>query len=235
MIAKVTVNSLAGHKFPSGVGFRRAFLTFSVLDQNGEQLWASGRTNAAGVIIDADGTPLDGELWWKDDCSGRVHPGERPHQPHYQKITRQDQAQIYQELVSTPPADTPDPICNAHAKPDGELTTSFLSICTEVKDNRILPTGFLPLEGRLEIAKALGADEELADRCRRDRQSTTIPTISAGGSDTLTYSVPLADLPKGAASGQHRGEPVLSGDAALLSAGPASAPPRAPTPIACTS
>ena len=53
-------------------------------------------------------------------------------------------------------------VCNAHSKPEGELTTSFLSICTEVKDNRILPSGFLPLPSRLEIAKALGADEELA-------------------------------------------------------------------------
>ena len=195
--AKVTVKNLAGHKFPSGVGFRRAFLTFSVLDQNGEQLWVSGRTNAAGVIVGADGKPLDGELWWKDDCSGRVHPGERPHQPHYQKITRQDQVQIYQELVSTPPADTPNPVCDAHAKPEGELTTSFLSICTEVKDNRILPAGFLPVESRLEIAKALGADEELAI----DVGGTAVeddPDYIEGGSDTLSYSIPLADLPKGA-------------------------------------
>ena len=195
--AKVTVKNLAGHKFPSGVGFRRAFLTFSVFDQNGEPLWVSGRTNAAGVIVGADGKPLDGELWWKDDCSGRVHPGERPHQPHYQKIARQDQVQIYQELVSTPPADTPNPVCNAHSKPEGELTTSFLSICTEVKDNRILPSGFLPLSDRLEIAKALGADEELAV----DVGTTAVeddPDYVEGGSDTLSYSIPLADLPKGA-------------------------------------
>ena len=96
MISKV------GHKFPSGVGFRRAFIAFSVLDENGKMLWASGRTNGAGVIVDESGAPLDGELWWKDDCSARINPGERAHQPHYQKITRQNQAQIYQELVSTP-------------------------------------------------------------------------------------------------------------------------------------
>ena len=143
--AKVTISSLTGHKFPSGVGFRRAFVAFSVLDQNGETLWESGRTNAAGVLVDEGGTPLDGELWWKDDCSGYARPGERPHQPHYQEISRQDQAQIYQELVSTPP-DTPEPICNAAVEPAGELTTSFLSICAEVKDNRILPKGFLPLD-----------------------------------------------------------------------------------------
>ena len=50
--ARVTVVSRVGHKFPSGVGFRRAFLQFSVLDVKGKVLWSSGRTNGAGVIVD---------------------------------------------------------------------------------------------------------------------------------------------------------------------------------------
>ena len=41
------------------------------------------------------------------------------------------------------PADVPAPVCGVGAKPAGELTTSFLSICAKVKDNRILPQGFL--------------------------------------------------------------------------------------------
>ena len=48
----------AGPKFPSGVGFRRAFVAFSVLDQNRETIWASGRTNAAGIIVDERGHGL---------------------------------------------------------------------------------------------------------------------------------------------------------------------------------
>ena len=47
--ARVTVISKVGHKFPSGVGFRRAFLEFNVLDVNNKVLWSSGRTNGAGV------------------------------------------------------------------------------------------------------------------------------------------------------------------------------------------
>ena len=46
--------------------------------------------------------------------------------------------------------------------PAGPFTTSFLSICARVKDNRILPDGFLPVAERERIAHALGADEDLA-------------------------------------------------------------------------
>src|SRR5436305_13353462 len=60
--ARVTVISKVGHKFPSGVGFRRAFLQFSVLDVKNEVLWSSGRTNGAGVIVDEKQKPIDGVL-----------------------------------------------------------------------------------------------------------------------------------------------------------------------------
>src|SRR6185295_18874683 len=60
--ARVTVVSRVGHKFPSGVGFRRAFLEFSVLDVNNKVIWASGRTNGAGVLVDEKGAAIAGEL-----------------------------------------------------------------------------------------------------------------------------------------------------------------------------
>jgi hypothetical protein len=194
--ATVTVTNKAGHKFPSGVGFRRAFVAFDVLDQNGETVWASGRTNAAGIIVDAGGSPVAGELWWKDDCSGYARPGERPHQPHFTAITRQDQAQIYQELVSAPPADVSAPVCGHGVPPTGELTTSFLSICADVKDNRILPKGYLPPAQRREIAAALGAGDTLADESGSSAVGTD-PDYVTGGGDALVYRVPLSDLPAG--------------------------------------
>jgi len=46
LVADVQVESLVGHKFPSGVGFRRAFLTFEVLDATGNAVWVSGRANS---------------------------------------------------------------------------------------------------------------------------------------------------------------------------------------------
>src|SRR4051794_9628521 len=73
--ARVTVINRVGHKFPSGVGFRRAFLEFSVLDVNNTVIWASGRTDATGVIVDNDEkTPIAGELWWDDKCTARIEP-----------------------------------------------------------------------------------------------------------------------------------------------------------------
>ncbi|MCH9646689.1 MAG: hypothetical protein K0U98_00545 [Deltaproteobacteria bacterium] len=188
----VTVASQVGHKFPSGVGFRRAFLTFEVLDALGNTIWASGRSNEAGLLVDEQGENLPGELWWKDDCSARRHPDELVYQPHYQKIQHQNQVQIYQELV-TSPADTAKPKCGKHATPGGQFTTSFLSICGHVKDNRILPDGFLSLPKRIAIAEALGAGEDLAF----DTGPTAVgddPDYRHGGKDSVVYEVPLAGL-----------------------------------------
>jgi hypothetical protein len=191
--ARVTVVSRVGHKFPSGVGFRRAFLEFSVLDVNNKVLWSSGRTNAAGMLIDEKGAPIAGEVWWNQDCSARIDPEARIHQPHYQEITRQDQAQIYQELVSEPPKGATAAACGPHAKPNGPLTTSFLSICAKVKDNRILPAGFLKLEDRIQISKALGADEAMAIESGADGVGDD-PDYQRGGSDALVYKVPLGEI-----------------------------------------
>jgi hypothetical protein len=198
--ATVALENLTGHKFPSGVGFRRAFLTFEVVDLLGQVLWASGRTDGAGRIVDASGQPIAGEVWWQADCSARIEPEERLHQPHYQTVSGQDQAQVYQELVSSPPAEGAAR-CGHLAEPAGQLTTSFLSICAEVKDNRLLPRGFLPLDRRKTIAAALGAGTDLAE----DVGPTAVgddPDYQplAGGKDRVTYAVPLSQV-QGTAAG----------------------------------
>lgn len=201
LTATVTVTNKTGHKFPSGVGFRRAFLEFSVLDAGGKVLWQSGGTNAAGALIDADGKPLDGEYWWQDDCSARIAPQARLHQPHFATITSPSQAQIYQELVSAPSGDTS--VCGPGAPPTGALTTSFLSICAPVKDNRILPDGFLPLAERQAIAEALGAGAELAEEAGPHVVHDD-PAYQQGGFDSLNYEIDRATLNGEPASVQAR-------------------------------
>jgi len=191
--AQVRIDSEVGHKFPSGVGFRRAFITFEVLDAVGHVLWASGRSNDVGMLVDEQGDPVAGELWWRDDCSARRSGEPHRYQPHYQSIDAQDQVQIYQELVTGPKPGPGQAVCGHTAKPDGPLTTSFLSICGHLKDNRILPHGFLGLSERTEIAEALGAGADLAE----DSGPTAVgedPDYQTGGGDSLSYEVPLDQL-----------------------------------------
>jgi len=189
----VTVTNLAGHKFPSGVGFRRAFIAFAVLDAKGKTIWESGRTDRSGVIVGPDGTPITGELWWTRNCGARIAPLARLHQPHYRLINQQDQAQIYEELVSAPPAEGPAH-CGHDQAPAGQLTTSFLAICAPVKDNRLLPHGYLGRAERVLVAQALGAGPDLADEVGPVGVGDD-PAYRAGGGDSVTYLVDLAALP----------------------------------------
>lgn len=193
LTAKVSIENKVGHKFPSGVGFRRAFVEFQVLDQLGRTIWSSGSTNGAGVIVDKEGQPIDGELWWKDDCSDLVSPGNPQFQPHFQTITSSRQAQIYQELV-TAPADVPNPSCiKGSVTPGGNLTTSFLSICENAKDNRLLPHGFLSLDQRVELSKFLGANAELAEESGPHHVGDD-PHYKTGGGDAFEYRIPLSAI-----------------------------------------
>jgi hypothetical protein len=191
--ANVTVTNKTGHKFPSGVGFRRAFVDFVVTDAAGKVVWESGRTNPAGVLVDETNKPIAGEVWWNDDCTVSLNsPGNNPHQPHFREISRQDQVQIFQELVTAPPPTGPAQ-CGRSADPSGQLTTSFLSICGTLKDNRLLPQGFLPLEQRVAISRALGAGQDMAEDAGAVGTGDD-PAYRTGGGDTFAYHVPAAGL-----------------------------------------
>jgi hypothetical protein len=182
--AEVSVDNLAGHKFPSGVSFRRAFVEFKVEDALGKLVWASGRSNGAGTLVDQRNQPVAGEFWWKTDCSERL---PNAWQPHYQSIDSQNQVQIYQELITD-------------AK--GMLTTSFLGINAHPKDNRLQPHGFLPEAQRIAIAAALGdktpvpmpgafpMDENLGVAVGPEGRAANDPDYQNGsGMDRLTYVV----------------------------------------------
>lgn len=120
----VTVTNKAGHRFPSGVGFRRAFIELLVIDNStGRErvVWGSGRTNSVGAIVDETGEVLPTEFF------ERGTNGEQRYQPHHLVITGQNQVQIYEELIK-------------NAK--GEFTTSFVHRAKHIKDNRLLPFGW---------------------------------------------------------------------------------------------
>jgi hypothetical protein len=178
---QVTVNNLAGHKFPSGVSFRRAFIEFQVQDAMGKTLWSSGRSNDQGVLTDERGQAIAGEFWWQADCRARL---PNAWQPHFEQIDKQNQAQVYQELIT-----------NA----SGQLTTSFLAINAHPKDNRLQPHGFLPEAERIAIAAALGdrtplhqagfpMDENLGVAVGPEGEAARDPDYQNGsGQDQLRY------------------------------------------------
>lgn len=131
LIAEVTVTNLAGHRFPSGVGFRRAFIEFQARI-NGKKFWSSGRTNEKGEIIDDNNQVLASEYFQK--CEPTTPPGAcsygQQYQPHFSQSTpirSSSQVQIYEELVQ-----------NA----EHQFTTSFTRRDFDVKDNRLLPKGW---------------------------------------------------------------------------------------------
>jgi len=160
LIADVLVTNLAGHSFPSGVGFRRAFVNFQVLDSAGKELWASGDTSPEGVILGAHRRPLVTEFF---------SPKQQTFQTHYwtgNPITNQKQVQIYEELV---------------ADPEGQLSTSFLSLDHKVKDNRLQPQGW-------STAGFMAMETGPVGEAANDPDYTT---TNSPGSNTVRYDVPL--------------------------------------------
>jgi len=165
LTANVEVTNLAGHRMPSGVGFRRAWIELLVIEtRDGRErvVWSSGRTNSVGVIIDSHGRPLATEFLANND-----------YQHHYQTITSDLQVQIYEELAKDA---------------DGNFTTSFIRRDEDVKDNRLLPLGWTEkgpdpsLNGRFLKATFPHGEAE-KDPDYRDGK----------GHDRLTYRVALPD------------------------------------------
>ncbi|MEQ9331225.1 hypothetical protein [Thalassobaculum sp.] len=118
VFAEVAVRNLTGHKFPSGVGFRRAFLEFTVM-ADGVPVWTSGDTDRNGVIgTRAAGAfvPLPSEFWT-----------DNAYQPHYATVTDPNQVQIYEEVATDS---------------RGDITSSFLALRKVLKDNRLQPRGW---------------------------------------------------------------------------------------------
>jgi len=159
--AQVKVTNLAGHKFPSGVSFRRAFIEFRV-NVGGKPYWVSGATNDKGVIgiwKGAQFKPLITESFAKSTNPQQLF------QPHYDVINSEDQVQIYEELVKDA---------------NGNFTTSFLSLADEVKDNRMMPQGW----------SENGPDAKDTAPHGVPRASNP-GYFDGSGTDIVTYEVPL--------------------------------------------
>lgn len=176
LTAQVKVTNLAGHKFPSGVSFRRAFVEFRV-EVGGRTRWASGATDNMGTIGYQAGTefaPLVSESF------NLTKNPQQVYQPHYELIDSEQKVQIYEELIK----DT-----------NGHFTTSFLSLADDVKDNRLMPQGWKCIDqpdGKNDGEPCGGtAPHGVPDG---PDHPNSAGYFDGSGSDIVTYQVPLKAL-----------------------------------------
>jgi hypothetical protein len=162
--ARVEVENLAGHSFPSGVAFRRAFIAFEALDGQGNVVWASGRTNSVGAIVKGTSDEILATEFFFDPATRK-----QVFQPHHEVISDETQAQVYEELV----ADT-----------EGKITTSFVGLDQPLKNNRLQPKGWRTDGPLAEFTAPHGDVEHDPDY---DGSS------GASGIDKLIYRIALSD------------------------------------------
>lgn len=173
LMADVTITNLTGHRFPSGVSFRRAFIDFTVTDTaTGNVLFESGRTNTIGAIVDMNGNVLPSEY------NGSIGPNGSAYQPHFWSpsapITRDDQVQIYEELLKDA---------------DGKFTTSFIRQDCHFKDNRILPLGWRKSGPDVKQFHGKPLEETWPDLTGDDPHYSD--PLGANGQSVVRYAVPL--------------------------------------------
>ncbi|WP_147450336.1 hypothetical protein [Corallococcus carmarthensis] len=178
----VTVTNNVGHKFPSGAGFRRAFVQFELLGDGGRVLWASGQPNAWGAICQGACNAAG-----SNTLPAEFATDPRQLQPHRQVITDESQAQIYELRV---------------VDDYNHLTSTELQQFQAVKDNRLLPLGWVPSAERKPSDALLGLKlQELATLTEPtssvlgagDTSVSSDPDYnakSAPGLDRITYRVP---------------------------------------------
>jgi hypothetical protein len=163
LVVEVTVTNKAGHRFPSGVGFRRAFLDLEATVA-GKPFFSSGPTNAMGQI-----TNFAGQVLPTESFQGGAY---QPHFSQTNPIRSSDQVQIYEELVQ-----------NANH----EFTTSFTRRDYDIKDNRLLPAGW-----SIHGPKDLEIPEPYLHATLPVGDALKDPVYLAGkGQSVVRYEIPL--------------------------------------------
>ena len=82
LTADIVIESMTGHKFPTGFPSRRAWLHLVVRDSAGRAVFESGEVTPDGAIVGDD----------NDEDPGKI-------EPHYEAIVSQDQVQIYEAVL----------------------------------------------------------------------------------------------------------------------------------------
>ena len=162
--ATVKIENLVGHKFPSGVHFRRAWIELAAYS-NDRRVWCSGCPDADGWIGFQIG-----------DKSGRLASENAKHtedlQRHWPVIKDARQVRIYEEAYVE------------SNEPNAELSASFLGLAYKVKDTKLLPKGFNP--------DSPFAGKMLPIDCAEWPGECSSPDLVGG--DIIRYKVPIDEI-----------------------------------------
>jgi hypothetical protein len=133
LVIPVRVENLVGHKLPSGIPSRRAFVQVTVRDAAGAVVFRSGATDDAGRILDRHGNVLP------------LEHVDGPIEPHHTVITDDAQVQIYEAILQGA---------------EGDPVWRLLRATDYAKDSRLLPLGWSPMGPHAdETAPRLGGPD----------------------------------------------------------------------------
>jgi hypothetical protein len=145
---------LTGHKFPTGIPLRRAWIQVRVFDGAQNLVFASGTYDSLGRILDGQGNVQPFEL-----AGGPIPPNENV-------ITSPDQVQIYQAVM---------------ADLSGQPTYRLLRGASFLKDNRLLPRGWSSLHQNVPLIAPAGVEGDTDYTTEGDRVTFEIDVSSTSG------------------------------------------------------
>ena len=129
----VTVEPQTGHKFPTGIPLRRAWIRTIVTDATGARVFESGDFDIAGRIVDAANQPMAFEV-----AGGPVAP-------HVDRVDSADDVPIYEAVL---------------ADIDGNPTYRLMRGAGFYKDNRLLPQGWSAMHPNAAVVGPVGIGDD---------------------------------------------------------------------------
>ncbi len=159
---RVRVENLAGHKFPSAYPSRRAWLRVQVLDKFNKTVFLSGDFDGVGRILGASGNPLA-----EEKAGG-------PYFVHRDSITASGQVQVWEAQMGDD---------------QNQLTFTLLRAAKYLKDNRILPKGWVSTHPDAPMTKPVGVVGDGNFVGGKDEVSFTVPAPSSAGPYKIEVSL----------------------------------------------
>ena len=154
MTFRTYADPLTGHKFPTGIPLRRAWIQVRVFDGASNLVFSSGTYDTLGRILDGSGSVQPFEF-----AGGPIPPNETV-------ITSPDQVQIYQAVM---------------ADMSGAPTYRLLRGASFLKDNRLLPRGWSQNNLNIDLIAPQGVEGDTDYTTGGDRLDFQIDVSNTSG------------------------------------------------------